>query len=293
MITEEHSSCSHCAARGDNCTFDHPTPFKRPKQAYVAAIEMRVSKLESLVARLAPPGFDYVKEVGPPITAESFDNNTTKTRKRKQTGDISTIPAEDDDDASDAELLEVERKMRKCLCINDPVPELQRYYGTSSTAILFTAAHLYGSQSDNDLTGSLLRPKFWQDNERMVEEKMDDDILPILPSDYPANLDKLVELYFEHVNCYFPLLHKGTITQELQYRKLDRSFAGVIMLICAIASKFSDDPSILSAENDNISAGHKFYKTYKLKCRRNQLAAPSLNDIQTQIVSQSIKREVF
>ncbi|TIB73423.1 hypothetical protein E3Q06_00958 [Wallemia mellicola] len=286
VITEEHSSCSHCSARGDNCTFDHPTPFKRPKQAYVAAIEMRVSKLESLVARLAPPGFDYMKEVGPPITAESFDNNSTKTRKRKQSGDIAKIPVEDDDDASDAELLEVERKIRKCLCINDPVPDLQRYYGPSSTAILFTAAQVYGGQLDDNSKASLLRPKFWQDNERIAEEKMDDDILPILPSDYPTNLDKLVELYFEHVNSYFPLLHKETIIQELQFRKLDRSFAGVIMLICAIASKFSDDPSVLSVDNDSLSAGQKFYKTYKLKCRRNQLAAPSLNDIQSQILLQ-------
>lgn len=234
------------------------------------------------MGRLAP-GYDYNKDIGQPVTADLFDGS----RKRKQDGAKPNEKREsfNGDSVSDNDTDEELDVKMQCICVTNTSPDWNRYFGASSNSILFAAAQEYCASQNKELGSDKMRPKFWMDNERMAEEKQDDALPPILPSDYPADLDNLIELFFKNVNDYFPLLHKVTFTTQLLYRKLDKSFAGVVMLVCAIASKFSDNPSTLSPTYDKLFAGRQFYLKYKSKCRRNHVCAPSLNDIQSMIVS--------
>ena len=68
----------------------------------------------------------------------------------------------------------------------------------------------------------------------------------------------LVDLYFTQANTYLPLLHKptfiGGIREGLHLR--DLSFGCIVLLVCAIGARFSDDPRvILEEEKASQSAG--------------------------------------
>ncbi|KAJ7617321.1 hypothetical protein FB45DRAFT_1034612 [Roridomyces roridus] len=66
------------------------------------------------------------------------------------------------------------------------------------------------------------------------------------PPDLAAHL---IGLYFTHMNSYIPLLHRPTferaVQDNLQYR--DEGFAATLLLVCAVASRWSDDPRVLRA----------------------------------------------
>ncbi|KAF7372556.1 Zn(2)-C6 fungal-type domain-containing protein [Mycena venus] len=58
----------------------------------------------------------------------------------------------------------------------------------------------------------------------------------------------LIELYFVHVNVYVPLLHRPTFQREVDggLHLRDDSFAAILLLVCAVASRWSTDPLVTS-----------------------------------------------
>ncbi|KAJ7114697.1 hypothetical protein C8R44DRAFT_880780 [Mycena epipterygia] len=59
----------------------------------------------------------------------------------------------------------------------------------------------------------------------------------------PDLLSELIALYFEHVNPYYPLLHRPTFERSVAdgLHTRDASFGAVVLPVSAIASRFSDD----------------------------------------------------
>lgn len=98
----------------------------------------------------------------------------------------------------------------------------------------------------------------------------------------PDLLAKLVHVYFKDVNVFFPLLHRPTfersLREELHYR--DDMFAAVVLLICAVASRFVDDRRVLLDGVDSWhSCGWKYFDQVQV-VRKSLLAPPSLLDLQ-------------
>lgn len=83
-------------------------------------------------------------------------------------------------------------------------------------------------------------------------------LLSFPPPDLSASL---IDLYFRHVNPFLPLLHEPTFRASYaagHYRR-DVKFGGVVLLVFAIASRYSNDPRVLLAGAPRSSAGWKFY----------------------------------
>ncbi|KAG6816721.1 hypothetical protein H0H87_003581 [Tephrocybe sp. NHM501043] len=84
----------------------------------------------------------------------------------------------------------------------------------------------------------------------------DADLIPIL-----------IDLYFRHVNRYFPLLHRPTLERSFSSGQhvVDRGFATVLILVCAVAAKYSDDPRVMDDPDgpgqspDPHSSGWKWF----------------------------------
>ena len=291
--SQDGEKCTNCETSDITCTFIRPPIPKGPPKGYVESLENRNNQLESLIQRLNP-GYDWAKEVGPPINISNF--NLKESNKRKDPNSDIRIPitqsnpeeaANSESDNSDID--ELEDKMR-CMYMDDSVPILKRYYGLSSAAMLSNLAMDYGSSNQtNEIYNSYFRDDYWQDEKWMTEEKSLHNNLPILQTDYPPHelLNHLIDSYFINVNCTFPLLHKPTIIDNLNTKKFQSEFAGVILLVCAIGSQHSDDPRVLSSRNDPRFAGENFYHIYKLKCqRKSMLASPSIEEIQSLILTQ-------
>ncbi|KAK7000158.1 hypothetical protein R3P38DRAFT_3219034 [Favolaschia claudopus] len=80
---------------------------------------------------------------------------------------------------------------------------------------------------------------------------------PLLTSafDFPPDtlMSSLIDLYFTQINIYIPLLHRPTFEkypasassyQTVHHR--NDAFAATLLLVCAIASRYSDDPDIVA-----------------------------------------------
>ncbi|KAJ8095577.1 Gypsy retrotransposon integrase-like protein 1 [Marasmius tenuissimus] len=111
------------------------------------------------------------------------------------------------------------------------------------------------------------------------------------PSDYtfpePTLLSSLVSLYFDHVNPYLPILHRGvfenSVREGLHHRNIH--FAGVLLVVCATGARYSDDPRVLEdydnegVEKSRLTAGWKWFRQVRL-IRSSFLTPSSLYELQ-------------
>ena len=95
-------------------------------------------------------------------------------------------------------------------------------------------------------------------------------------------LVSLIDLYFKEVNIFFPLLHRPTFERQIAERLhlQDAMFGNVVLLVCALGSKHSDDPRVLTEDsNTTRSSGHKWYSQVDT-CRKSYTKKPSLYELQ-------------
>ena len=108
---------------------------------------------------------------------------------------------------------------------------------------------------------------------------------PVLEeSSFPPRdlLGVLVDLYFCHMNCYFPLLHEPTFKKSIEAGEhvLDGRFGVTVLLVCAIGSRFTRDPRVLLDGSDHHhSAGWKWFLHVE-RVRRMSYAPAKIHDLQ-------------
>ncbi|KAJ6507176.1 fungal-specific transcription factor domain-containing protein [Mycena vitilis] len=89
---------------------------------------------------------------------------------------------------------------------------------------------------------------------------------PPLPAyDFPAEdlLDDLVSLYFSRVNIVLSMLHRPTFERSVAsgLHLIDYAFGGLLLAVCALASRYSDDPRVvLKGTNTKLSSGWEWFR---------------------------------
>ncbi|KAJ7106878.1 fungal-specific transcription factor domain-containing protein [Mycena crocata] len=85
---------------------------------------------------------------------------------------------------------------------------------------------------------------YWTGKSRDVLERSDAEIRPTYTFPPPALLSELIDLYFVHSDVYVPILHRPTFERDVAtwLHLKDDAFAATVLLVCAIASRWSDDP---------------------------------------------------
>lgn len=108
--------------------------------------------------------------------------------------------------------------------------------------------------------------------------------------DFPPDdlIPTLTRSYFSWYNTYLPLLHRPTfdraVSEGLHLR--DQGFASVLLLVCALGSRFSDDPRVLIPEYDDChSAGWHWFHQASSAFQLVNYAPPRLYDLQITCVS--------
>jgi hypothetical protein len=106
---------------------------------------------------------------------------------------------------------------------------------------------------------------------------------------YPEQdlLWRLVSLYFEHTNVILPLLHRPTFENSLAHGQhlWDPSFGMTVLLVCANASRYSDDPRVtLAGDSHGLSCGWKYFCQVPVY-RNTLLAISTVYDLQYCCVS--------
>ncbi|KZV66805.1 hypothetical protein PENSPDRAFT_77534 [Peniophora sp. CONT] len=75
-------------------------------------------------------------------------------------------------------------------------------------------------------------------------------------------MDELVEHYFANINIFTPILHRPTFENDLRsYLHLrERNFGCVVLLVCALGSRFTDDRRVLvDGDQTRQSSGWKWF----------------------------------
>ena len=113
-----------------------------------------------------------------------------------------------------------------------------------------------------------------------LDEELDLDASKIT---YPDDdlFGSLVDFYFKEVNLFFPLLHRPTFERQIAERLhlTDAMFGNVVLLVCALGSKYSDDPRIYLDSSNTRSAGHKWFRQVDT-CRKGYITKSSVYELQ-------------
>jgi len=98
-------------------------------------------------------------------------------------------------------------------------------------------------------------------------------------------LPRLVESYFSYTYLHFSVLHRPTFEAELRAGKhtRDDAFGAVVLLVCALGSRTTDDPRVFLDHPERPrhphSAGWAWFRQVQL-VRNTALLDPSVYDLQ-------------
>ncbi|KAJ7158980.1 fungal-specific transcription factor domain-containing protein [Mycena crocata] len=84
----------------------------------------------------------------------------------------------------------------------------------------------------------------------------------------PPILAHLTDLYFTHANIYIPILHRPTFERAVEagLHLEDNDFAPIVLLVCAIGSRWSDDPVAMGLATTNGNGGATTSGAPRLAC---------------------------
>ncbi|KAJ7072035.1 fungal-specific transcription factor domain-containing protein [Mycena amicta] len=257
--------CSHCVRSGIDCT--HADIFKVRSVNYVAALEQRVEKMEALLRKLLP-GIDFTEHLENDTDIEPLLVRPTETLPRNDADSV----------AQTLSKLKLD-------------PDKNRFFGKSSGIQLVQVALNFQS----DLTGVTAqvgpilpskRVQFWEPALWIFPPPGDDSPEYAFPP--TALMQTLVDLYFNEVNPYLPLLHQPTfrakVADELHLR--DHRFAATLLMVCALGARHCDDPSVLLEDAPIVghTAGWKWHEQVRV-LPKNLIYKPDLYELQTVALS--------
>ncbi|KAF7296087.1 Fungal-trans domain-containing protein [Mycena kentingensis (nom. inval.)] len=138
-----------------------------------------------------------------------------------------------------------------------------RFYGKSSTINFVKALMQFKMETTGDKGVApqveWARPEFW--SVRAWEMPQEIYVPQIFPD--PDLFDALIDLYFCHINPIVYVLHEKTFRNDVSIglHLVDQQFGAVVLGVCAVGSKLSDDPRVLldGTNGDLHSAGWQWW----------------------------------
>ncbi|KAK0202540.1 fungal-specific transcription factor domain-containing protein [Desarmillaria ectypa] len=288
---EQGNRCSNCIVVNVECTYAAPAkkrghkpipnqdsapgssnPQKRKYNAnYVADLERRAEELERMLKEVNP---DIILPKGTEMQWMPRHVPTSMQGGASRPASHTSEMAELDDDFVHLDLGE---KMKN-LSLKHHKAFSERCFGPSSTLAFFMSA----LSTKKKVTGSLdlmqlqdyssLYP--WEhataDAERSRYVFPDNDLIT-----------GLVSIYFETTNTILPILHRPTFMKDVAngLHLRDESFGCLLLLILAVASRYSDDPRVLANPGSKLSAGWRFLVQVPI-FQKAVMSPPNLHDIQ-------------
>ncbi|KAJ6487914.1 fungal-specific transcription factor domain-containing protein [Mycena sanguinolenta] len=280
--------CTNCIENGLACTFAGAHVKRR---SYVDALEARLELTEQLLRKERPVTWQNPQAPAPTSAANSNWSSDSPIRTHESeiapasggTGpgvmlaalnmrSMNTpAPAPHGDDLAHLDLIQDFSD----LSINQV---RDRFQGKSSGAMLVkTAVQLREIYEERDIPWASRRMHYWTFNP--VKHRVPHEGPYVFPdSDL---LSALVDLYFVHRNLYFPVLHRPTFERSIAdgLHTRDTTFGAVVLLVCAIGSRFSDDARLSPPGAEPLRQGWQFFDQLPLRLD-HLFETPTLYDLQ-------------
>ncbi|KAJ6547628.1 fungal-specific transcription factor domain-containing protein [Mycena capillaripes] len=230
-------------------------------KGYVESLETRLEKMEKLLNKLLP-GIDFTEQLEHEDEPGLLDN-------------AGSLPRNDAD-----HLLGAIKK----LTLN---PEEHRFFGKSSgiqfvqTALNFKS-HFTGPSNMTQPVLPKRRNEYWEPVQWLLP-RPDEEDNPQYTFPDPDLILSLLELYFTHVNCYYPVLHRPSFERKVKdhLHLRDHRFAATLLMACSLGSRHSDDPRVFLEGMDSLhTAGWKWHNQVRV-IPKHLIYKPNLYELQT------------
>ncbi|KAK7062868.1 Gypsy retrotransposon integrase-like protein 1 [Paramarasmius palmivorus] len=139
-----------------------------------------------------------------------------------------------------------------------------RHFGPSSTvkfihSVLFLKQRIKGTKE----RVSRKRPQFWSIYPWQAE-RVEPPPEYIFPSN--ALMHELVDIFFEKINAYLPLLHRPTFEKCIadDLHRQNSQFGATVLAVCACAARYSNNPQVLADPTEELSAGWHYFRQVRL-----------------------------
>ncbi|KAF9265364.1 hypothetical protein L218DRAFT_169470 [Marasmius fiardii PR-910] len=162
------------------------------------------------------------------------------------------------------------------------LPTMGRFFGASSAFSLIHSVDGVRKEvtgDDIDELQSFKRSQFWQVPPWELETAKRERPSYTFPEH--SLMVPLISLYFQRVNVLFPVLHAPTFKRNVVQglHLVNPYFGAVVLVVCALGSRYSDDKRVLSFPDESLSAGWKWFEQVPL-LRRSQFDPPTLYELQ-------------
>ncbi|KAE9391079.1 hypothetical protein BT96DRAFT_888853 [Gymnopus androsaceus JB14] len=300
--TRPGNTCTNCLKESIECTHTVQKKKRGPRRG--TASGMGSSSLRSIINDVIAEPDTYSVPEDPNAVRKiildlahytrSLERQVSRWRQAATQLELSTITMESDassdgedsdSDSSRADTVEVglTGTLRDLTLRNDDSNNTyQRHFGKSSNMMMMKTAvmikeEILGERLHADSASR--RMEFWTSHpwERVPKHLH-------RPLTFPEDdlLRSLCDLYFIHVHPYIPLMYQVQFEKAISdgLHLQDRKFGLVVLGVCAVASKFSDDPrNLVDGTSNEHSLGWRWYEQTSF-LRGSFLEPPSLYDLQ-------------
>ncbi|KAK7008008.1 fungal-trans domain-containing protein [Favolaschia claudopus] len=187
--------------------------------------------------------------------------------------------ATDDEDSREAVVVDIQRLPERLRRITMYGAD-NRFFGKNSSIVFLKAAMTPpGCPTTDESCPSLTRPVYWTPTPWEVPPE------PRIDLEFPPDdlLHDLIDIYFQQVNIYWPILHRPTFEKSLADRLhlQNPSFGAVVLAVCAVASRNSADERVfLPCEHGKLSAGWKWFRQIPRPFSGQTVKSASLYELQ-------------
>ncbi|KAG7443383.1 uncharacterized protein BT62DRAFT_1078462 [Guyanagaster necrorhizus] len=268
--------CSICVAANVSCTYLEEAKKKGPSKKYILELETKVQKMEKLLHTMLPE-----EELEGYLHDESNWKHCEDLPRRAGTVECFTTEIEH------KYLIEPENVFLEQASefFKDQTMGL-RFLGKSSGVHLIQSAVdlKYGVIEQPLYLFPHVRPEFW--HSPRWEPSQHDHFVTGAAFTFPPDdlLWSLVDIYFQRINILVPLLHRPTFERLIgeKHHTQDHMFGSLLLLVCAVSSRYSDDPRVLiEGEESKQSSGWKWvHQVMDTRNCKPLVGAPSLYDLQ-------------
>ncbi|KAJ3989876.1 fungal-specific transcription factor domain-containing protein [Lentinula detonsa] len=155
----------------------------------------------------------------------------------------------------------------------------RRFFGPSSAFMIMKNAHRVKEEALGYDIHPFKRPQYWgmQAWERDSSERES----PVYTFPEADLMFALVTLYFSEVNVFLPILHAPSFRQciEQNLHLHDHNFGTTLLLVCAVASRYSNDSRVFADASSQLSCGWHYFEQVQMM-RRSILEVPTVYELQ-------------
>ncbi|KAJ7146437.1 fungal-specific transcription factor domain-containing protein [Mycena epipterygia] len=245
---------------------DHITSILSGSSEYVSGDPIVVYKILVAVAQ-------YARRLEEALTTGPGSQWSPSPGSLPSTGDGADTNSDDNGVLVDFNLSEPLQRITRDLSSN-------RFYGKSSSLNFVKAVMDAKKEVSGDANMKLppQRPEFWNIRAWEITSEI------FVPHLFPENdlMKTLIDNFFMQINTITYILHAPTFRRAVaaSLHLYDQKFGAVVLAICALGAKFSDDPRVfMEGTHSEHSAGWKWFRQVR-PIPTSFVFAPSLYEIQ-------------